>query len=67
MPITEAQRRAKDKYEAKTYKEIRIKPKIKEAERIHAHAKECNETMTRFLVRAATNQIARDKEQGGNS
>ena len=63
MPISEAQRRAKKKYEAKTYKEMRIKPKIEEAERIHAHAEEHGETLTRFLVRAAETQIEPDKEK----
>ena len=66
MPISEAQRRAKNKYEAKTYKEVRIKPKIEEAERIHAHAQKREETLTRFLVRAAETQIAiDDNEQSG--
>ena len=63
MPISEAQRRAKNKYEAKTYKEIRIKPRIEEAELIYAHTKERNETLTRFLIRAAKTQIGIDKDR----
>lgn len=61
MP-TPAQRRAKDKYDAKTYKELRIKPKIEEAERITAHAEGRGESLTRFLVRSAENQIALDNQ-----
>ena len=61
MPITPAQRRAKDKYDKKTYKPMQIKPLISEAERIHAHADERGETLTRFLVRAAETQIEIDK------
>ncbi len=63
MPQTPAQRKAKAKYNAKTYKEIRIKPTIKEADAIIEHTKGTGETMTRFLVRAAQGQIKQDNEE----
>lgn len=61
MPLTPAQRKAHKKYEAKTYGEIKIKPKIEEAERIREHAKRQGESLTRFLVRAAETQMQLDK------
>ena len=61
MPITPAQRRARDKYEKKTYKAMQIKPLIAEAERIRTHIEERGESLTRFLVRAAETQIELDK------
>ena len=67
MPVSKSQQKATKKYNAKTYMEITIKPKIEEGESIRAHVKERGESMTRFLVRAATNQIAKDKEKGGSS
>lgn len=60
MAISSAQRRAKDKYDSKTYDLIRIKPKIEEAEKIRAYAESRGESITRFLVRAAFETIERD-------
>ncbi len=63
MPLTEAQKRAQEKYSAKTYKVLRIKPKIEEAERITNHAKQRDESLTRFLVRAAEAQMQQDNNE----
>ena len=65
MAVSKAQQRATKKYEAKTYNEITIKPKIEEAARIRAHASVRGESLTRFLVRAAEAQIILD-EIGAN-
>ena len=60
MPITEAQRRAKNKYDAKTYDLMRVKPSKEEGATIRAHAEKRGESLTRFVVRAAYNQIQSD-------
>ena len=65
MPITEAQRRAKNKYDTKTYDLLRIKPNKEEATKIRAHAEKCGESLTRFVVRATHNQMERDNEKEG--
>ena len=63
VAVTPAQRRAKDKYEKKTYKPMQIKPLIAEAERIRMHIEERGESLTRFLIRAAETQIGIDKDR----
>ena len=63
MPVSKSQQNATKKYNAKSYIEITIKPKIEEGERIRAHAKKNDESMTRFLVRAAETQMGIDEEK----
>jgi F0F1-type ATP synthase membrane subunit b/b' len=62
MALTDAQRRAKNKYDAKTYELMQTKPTKEEAAIIRDHAKKRGESLTRFVVRAANNQIERDNE-----
>ncbi len=61
MALTDAQRRAKDKYDAKTYELLRVKPTKEEAATIRAHAEKQGESLTRFVVRSAYNQMEMDK------
>jgi uncharacterized protein (DUF1778 family) len=60
MAMTDAQRRAKTKYDAKTYELLRVKPTKEEAATIRAHAEKQGESLTRFVVRATNNQIELD-------
>ena len=62
--MTEAQRRAKNKYDSKTYELLRVKPNKEEATTIRAHAEQQGESLTRFVVRAAYNQIEWDNAKG---
>ena len=64
MPVTDAQRRAKDKYDAKTYDLLRVKPNKEEGAAIRAHAEQRGESLTRFVVRAAYSQMEKDNLEG---
>lgn len=61
MPITTAQRRAKDKYDKANYSVLQIKPKKDEAAKIRDYTADRGESLTRFLVRAAETQMEADK------
>jgi uncharacterized protein (DUF1778 family) len=62
MPVSEAQRRAKQKYNDKTYDTLRIRPRIEDAERIRAHAEARGESLTHFMLRAAASQMKIDED-----
>ena len=52
MPVSEAQRKASRKYDARTYKEIRIKPRIEEAMFIKDNAEQRGLSLTRYVMKA---------------
>lgn len=59
--ISEARRRANEKYNAKAYDEIKTRvPKGRKAE-LQAHAKGRGESLNGFIVRAVDETIERDK------
>lgn len=61
--ISEARRRANEKYNAKAYDEMKVRvPKGRKAE-LQAHAEEQGESLNGFIVRAVDETIERDKER----
>ena len=60
MPISEARRKANERYNAKAYDEIKVRvPKGHKAE-LHAHAEQRNESLNGFINRAIDAQLERD-------
>ena len=66
MPQTDAQRRAKAKYDAVHYRILTCKIQTEEAEQIRAHVAQHSETVNAFLLRAIREQIRRDNEAGAD-
>ena len=64
MALTDAQRRAKTKYDQAHYKTMSCKMQIKEAEAVAAHAKKHGETASAYIARAVREQIRRDNGAG---
>jgi predicted HicB family RNase H-like nuclease len=62
MSITEARRRANEKYNAKAYDEIKVRVPKGKKDDIKAHAEKNSETLNGFINRAIDEQIKRDKE-----
>ena len=60
MPITEARRKANEKYNAKAYDEIKVRvPKGRKAE-LQAYAEQRRESLNGFIGRAIEEQVKRD-------
>ena len=60
MPISEARRKANERYNAKAYDEIKVRvPKGLKAE-LQAHAEQRNESLNGFINRAIDAQLERD-------
>ena len=60
MPISEARRKANERYNAKAYDEIKVRvPKGQKAE-LQAHAEQRNESLNGFINRAIDTQVERD-------
>jgi len=64
MPVSEARRRANDKWDEKQ-DNIRLRVPKGEKEIIQKHASGCNESINGFIVRAIHEAIARDNEKAG--
>lgn len=62
MSITEARRRANEKYNAKAYDEIKVRVPKGKKDDIKVHAEKNGETLNGFINRAIDEQIKRDKE-----
>ena len=60
MPISEAQRKAVAKYNAKAYDRIETKVAKGEKATIQAYVDRCGESLNGFVSRAIYNQIKRD-------
>lgn len=63
MALTDAQRRAKTKYDRAHYKTISCKMPIDEAAAVAVHAAQNGETASAFIARAIREQMRR--ESGG--
>ena len=63
-PLTEAQRRAVAKYNAKAYERIEMKVKKGEKAVIVAHAETMGETLNKFLNRAVKETMENDGAGG---
>jgi len=62
MPISEARRRANEKYNAKAYDEIKTRvPKGRKAE-LQTHAQERGESLNSFVNRAIDEAVDRDNK-----
>ena len=60
MPISEARRKANERYNAKAYDEIKVRvPKGHKAE-LQAHTEQRNESLNGFINRAIDTQVDRD-------
>ena len=60
MPISEARRKANERYNAKAYDEIKVRvPKGHKAE-LQAHAEQRNESLNGFINRAISETMERD-------
>ena len=65
MPLSEARRRANEKYNAKAYDEIKTRvPKGRKAE-IKAHAEKQGESLNGFINRAIDEAMERDNDTDG--
>ena len=60
MPISEARRRANEKFNAKAYDEIKVRVAKGSKSTIQAHAEKQGESVNAFINRAIDNQIERD-------
>ena len=61
--ISEARRRANEKYNAKAYDEMKVRvPKGRKAE-LQAHAEEQGQSLNGFIVRAVDEAIERDERE----
>ena len=59
---TEARRRANEKYNAKTYEEIKVRVQKGQKEVIKAHADKQGESVNGFVKRAISETMQRDGE-----
>ncbi|MDO4270410.1 MAG: hypothetical protein Q4C72_05720 [Eubacteriales bacterium] len=60
MPISEARRRANDKYNAKAYDQIQFRVKKGRKAELQAHAAAQGESLNAFLLRAIEETMCRD-------
>ncbi|MEE0266282.1 MAG: hypothetical protein U0L18_11445 [Acutalibacteraceae bacterium] len=62
MALTEAQKRANAKYNAKAYDRVELKVKKGKKETIKAHAEQQGESLNGFINRAIDEAIERDNK-----
>lgn len=60
-PISEARRRANEKYNAKAYEEIKVRVPKGKKEIVQAHAEARKESVNGFINRAILETMERDK------
>ena len=65
-PISEARKRANAKYNAKAYDRVEMKVPKGEKSEIQAHAEKYDGSLNRFMNRAVSEAIERDKEASNN-
>lgn len=63
MPISEARRRANEKYNAKAYDEIKVRVPKGKKEEIKNHAERKNESVNSFVNRAIDETMERDTRE----
>lgn len=64
-PISDARKRANEKYNAKAYEQIQLRVKTGKKDIIQSHAEAQGESVNKFINRAIDNQIQQDKEKAG--
>lgn len=60
MPISEARRKANEKYNAKAYDEIKVRVAKGRKSELQAHAEGRGESLNGFIGRAIDEQVKRD-------
>ena len=65
MPVSEAQKRAVNKYITEKTDELKIRISKGKKSLLQAHASERSESLNGFVNRAIDCQMERDKENGG--
>jgi predicted HicB family RNase H-like nuclease len=60
MPVSEAQKRATEEYERKTYVHVRTRVRHDDANLLYSHTLNRNESVNGFINRAVREQIKRD-------
>lgn len=63
MAISDARRRANDKYNAKSYDEMKVRVYKGQKAEIQAHAESKGESLNGFVNRAIDETMERDKEK----
>ena len=66
MPVSEARRRANEKYNAKAYDQILLRVKKGKKEVIQAHADSRGESMAAFITRAIQETMERDAQKSAD-
>ena len=64
-PISEARRRANEKYNAKAYEEIKVRVPKGKKEIVQAHAEARKESVNGFINRAISETMERDQAAQG--
>ncbi len=67
MALTEARKKANEKYNAKAYDQVKLLVKKGERERLKAHASKQGESLNGFINRAIKETIDRDNEKDGEN
>ena len=62
MALTDAQRRANEKYLKENYKQVKLSMPIKEAELLEMHCKEYQYSKAGFIRQAIQEKMVRDKQ-----
>ncbi len=62
-PISDARKRANEKYNAKAYEQIQLRVKAGKKDIIQSHAEARGESVNKFINRAIDNQIQQDKKE----
>lgn len=60
MPLSEARKKANEKYNAKAYDQVKVLVKKGEREQLKAHAEHHGESLNGFINRAIKETIQRD-------
>lgn len=64
MPISDARKRANNKWEAKAYDKTLIRLYAGELDKVRSHAEQRGESLNGFICRAIREQIQRDNATG---
>ena len=62
MPISEARRRANEKYNAKAYEQIQLRVKAGQKDIIKAHAESRGESVNSFINRVIDEAMERERD-----
>jgi len=66
LAISDARRRANDKWNAKAYDEIKVRVYKGQKDEIKAHAEKQGESVNGFINKAIDEKIERDKEKSND-